>query len=108
MLGSFQCLSAPDRAAVTALATSFGKACVSAFLGICWAVGLLTRFITHSEDLQAELFYSSLRINHGGSSTILNNEGDCFQMMVLVLPAPVCSIWLQEEQSYRIQALVGS
>lgn len=86
MLSSFQCVSAPDSATVSALVPSFGKACMSVVWGICWAVGLLGYgFITHFEDLQAKLFYSSLRINHGGSSSILTNEGESLQMMVLVL-----------------------
>lgn len=42
-------------------------------------------FITHFEDPQAKLFYSSLRVNHGGSSSILNDEGESLQMVLVLL-----------------------
>lgn len=79
-------MSAPDSATVSALVPSFGKVCISVFLGICQAVGLLGYgFITHFEDPQPKLFYSSLRINHGRSFSILNNERESLQMLLVLL-----------------------
>lgn len=34
---------------------------------------------------QPKLFYSSLRINHGGSFSILNDEGESLQMLLVLL-----------------------